>query len=176
MNQRPGPPPPPGEGGGGLVPGMPGTPGASGGGSGNLSIVTQTIQVTTDGHGHMVDLSSDVSRLLRSSGMREGQVTVFVPGSTASITTIEFEPGLKEDFPGAMEKIAPADAEYEHDNTWHDGNGHSHVRASLVGPSLTVPFSQGRLMTGQWQQIVLVDWDNRARTRDVVLQYIGEAP
>jgi secondary thiamine-phosphate synthase enzyme len=121
----------------------------------------------------MVDLTPDVSRLLGNIQFKEGQVTVFVPGSTASITTIEFEPGLKQDFPNAMEKLAPRGAEYEHDNTWHDGNGHSHVRASMVGPSVTIPFHKGRLMLGTWQQIVLVDWDNRARRREVIFQFIG---
>lgn len=142
---------------------------------GNLKIVTQSLDLATQGGGQMVDLTADVSRLLTSSGLQEGQVTVFVPGSTASVTTIEFEPGLKKDFPKAMELIAPSDAEYEHDNTWHDGNGHSHVRASLIGPSLVVPFQGGRLLLGTWQQIVLVDWDNRARRREVIFQFIGQA-
>jgi len=130
--------------------------------------------VATEGGGHMIDLTPDVSRILASSGISEGQVTIFNPGSTASVTTIEFEPGLKRDFPEAMEKVAPSSGNYEHDNTWHDGNGHSHVRASLVGPSLVVPFMQGRLMLGTWQQIVLVDWDNRSRRREVIFQFMGK--
>lgn len=165
------PPPPPPPGGGGM--GHPGGPTARRGGGG-VHVVTQSLPVGTEGHGHMVDLTTDVSRLLKSVGMQAGNVTIFVPGSTASITTIEFEPGLKQDLPAAMEKLAPEEGTYEHDKTWHDGNGHSHVRASVVGPSLTVPFSQGRLLTGTWQQIVLVDWDNRSRRREVILQFIGE--
>ncbi len=122
----------------------------------------------------MIDLTPDASRLLASAGLQEGQVTIFVPGSTASVTTIEFEPGLKKDFPRALEHVAPEADSYEHDNTWHDGNGHSHVRAALVGPALVVPFQKGRLLLGTWQQIVLVDWDNRARRREVVFQFIGQ--
>lgn len=154
--------------------GPPPPPGAPGGPSKGFRVVTHTLQIATRGDGQMVDLTPDLSRLLKSVGMKEGQVTAFVPGSTASITTIEFEPGLKEDFPATMEKIAPKGASYEHDNTWHDGNGHSHVRASVIGPSLTIPFSQGRLLLGTWQQVVLNDWDNRGRTRDLVFQFIGE--
>ena len=142
---------------------------------GNVKVVTQTLELATQGGGQMVDLTPDASRLLGKTGMQEGQVTIFVPGSTASVTTIEFEPGLKKDFPEALEHVAPSDAEYEHDSTWHDGNGHSHVRASLVGPSLVVPFMNGRLLLGTWQQIVLVDWDNRARRREIVFQYIGQS-
>ena len=172
MNRSPEPPPPPPPGGGGVPPGrgrVPRQPSSQG-----LKMVTMTLPVATEGNGHMVDITPDLSRLLKSAGMSEGNVTIFVPGSTASLTTIEFEPGLKQDFPTAMERIAPASAEYRHDQTWHDGNGHSHVRASLVGPSLVIPFGQGRLLTGTWQQAVLVDWDNRARRRELILQFIGE--
>jgi secondary thiamine-phosphate synthase enzyme len=98
----------------------------------------------------------------------------FVSGSTASITTIEYEVGLKKDFPKMLARIAPSEVEYEHDNTWHDGNGHSHVRASLIGPSLTVPFKNKGLMLGTWQQIVLLEMDTRPRKRKIVLQMIGE--
>ncbi|MFH0883774.1 MAG: secondary thiamine-phosphate synthase enzyme YjbQ [bacterium] len=142
---------------------------------GTLKVVTQTLDLATQGGGQMIDLTPDASRLLASAGLQEGQVTIFIPGSTASVTTIEFEPGLKKDFPNALEHVAPVDAEYEHDNTWHDGNGHSHVRAALVGPSLVVPFQKGRLLLGTWQQIVLVDWDNRARRREIVFQFIGQS-
>lgn len=172
MNRSPEPPPPPPPGGGGTPP-MPGRipQHQSGGG---LKLVSMTLPVGTEGGGQMVDITPDLSRLLKSSGLHDGNVTIFVPGSTASVTTIEFEPGLKVDFPALMERIAPVDAEYKHDQTWHDGNGHSHVRASLVGPSLVVPFGGGRLLTGTWQQVVLVDWDNRARRRELILQFIGE--
>lgn len=141
-----------------------------------IKIITETIPVGTEGNGHMVDITSDVGRLLKKQNLHSGTVTIFVQGSTASITTIEYEPGLEKDFPEAMEKVAPSHGQtYHHDQAWHDGNGHSHVRASLVGPSLTVPFSNGVMTLGRWQQIVLVDWDNRARRRDIVLQFIGVA-
>lgn len=148
-------------------------PPPAGGGRGSFQVVTQTLQVATEGGGQMIDLTPDVSRLLGNTDLVDGQVTVFVPGSTASVTTIEYEPGLQKDFPAALEKVAPRGETYEHDKTWHDGNGHSHVRASLVGPSLTVPFHQGRLLLGTWQQVVLVDWDNRSRRREIVFQFIG---
>jgi len=101
-------------------------------------------------------------------------VTVFVAGSTGGVTTIEYEPGLEEDFSRLLEKIAPSNLPYNHDKRWGDGNGFSHVRASLLGPSLTVPFADGRLSLGTWQQIVFVDFDNRPRVRTIVLQFLGE--
>jgi len=106
--------------------------------------------------------------------MQNGHVTIFVSGSTAGITTIEFEPGLLQDIPAAFEKIAPMQKRYHHNDTWGDGNGYAHVRAALLGPSLVVPFSEGELMLGTWQQIVLIDFDNRPRQREVVLQFMGE--
>ena len=107
-------------------------------------------------------------------GFVHGQALVFVPGSTAGVTTIEFEEGLLEDFPALFDRIAPRGAGYQHEARWHDGNGHSHVRASLLGPSLTVPFSDGRLLLGTWQQVVLVDFDVRPRRREVIVQLTGE--
>jgi len=99
---------------------------------------------------------------------------MFVPGSTAALTTVEFEPGLVQDLPAFFERIIPRRAHYHHEDTWHDGNGHSHVRASLLGPSLTVPFKDGALLLGTWQQIVLIDFDNRRRRRKLVVQLSGE--
>jgi len=122
----------------------------------------------------MIDITSGVQDMLYASGLKDGIVTVFVPGSTASITTIEYEPGLLRDFPRAMEKLAPREAHYDHDARWGDGNGHSHVRASTIGPGLVVPFQNGRLMLGTWQQIVFVDFDNRPRARNVIVQAMGE--
>jgi len=122
----------------------------------------------------MVDITPNVQDALSSSGLSSGIVTVFVPGSTASVTTIEYEPGLIKDFPRAMEKLAPKGAHYDHDARWGDGNGHSHVRASTIGPGLVVPFENGRLMLGTWQQIVLIDFDNRPRARNVIVQAMGE--
>jgi len=150
------------------------SPGA--GGSDQVTIETRILEIATNGNGDMLDITPDVTRLLGSVGMIEGNVTIFCPGSTAAISTIEFEPGLKKDMPTAMERIAPSNPEepYLHDETWHDGNGHSHVRATIMGPSLCVPFFQSRIQTGTWQQIVVFDWDNRSRRREVILQFIGK--
>jgi secondary thiamine-phosphate synthase enzyme len=122
----------------------------------------------------MHDLTDDVARSVKRAGVRDGIVTVFVPSSTSAITTIEFEPGLRRDFPQAMERFAPTELTYAHDETWHDGNGHAHVRASAIGPSVTVPVAAGKLGLGTWQQIVLIDFDNRPRDRRVVVTVIGE--
>lgn len=132
------------------------------------------LRLSTRGNGEMHDVTDGVAESVRQSGVTDGTVTVFVPGSTAGITTIEFEPGLRQDFPAAMERLAPRDLPYEHDRTWHDGNGHSHVRASMIGPSVTVPVAAGRLLLGTWQQVVLVDFDNRARDRRIVVTVVGE--
>lgn len=139
-----------------------------------MAVVTKTFSFLSKGRDDMIDITSNVQDALTASGLTSGIVTVFVPGSTASITTIEYEPGLLKDFPGAMEKLAPRDAHYDHDARWGDGNGHSHVRASTIGPSLVVPFQNGRLMLGTWQQIVFVDFDNRPRARNVIVQAMGE--
>ena len=139
-----------------------------------MSVRHLEIRMNTRGEGDMHDLTDRVAQCVASSRITEGTVTVFVPGSTAGITTIEFEPGLLRDFPEAFEAIAPRDAGYAHDAKWHDGNGHSHVRASLLGPSLTVPVAKGQPVLGTWQQIVLVDFDNRSRERYVVVTVMGE--
>jgi secondary thiamine-phosphate synthase enzyme len=136
--------------------------------------VTERLHVPTRGDDHMVDLTAAVQALVRKHGFRHGQALVFVPGSTAGLTTVEYEPGLLQDLPAAFERLAPRGMRYHHEDTWHDGNGHSHVRASLLGPSLTVPFEDGTLLLGTWQQIVLIDFDNRPRRRDVVVQLSGE--
>lgn len=122
----------------------------------------------------MVDVTSDVSELVSKSGLSSGIVTVFAPGATAGVTTIEFEPGLVEDIDELFERIAPRNRDYHHNLRWNDGNGHSHVRASLLGPSLTIPFNDGKLILGVWQQIVLIDFDNRSRKRDIFCQVMGE--
>jgi len=122
----------------------------------------------------MVDITSGVEAVLQKSALTTGVCTIFCTGSTGSVTTIEYEDGLLEDFPDAMERIAPRNAEYKHDLKWRDGNGHSHVRASIVGPSLTVPFVNKQLTLGTWQQIVFVDYDNRARDRKLIVMIIGE--
>ncbi len=122
----------------------------------------------------MLDLTSHVSKKLMESGLENGTVTLFVTGSTAGITTIEYEEGLVKDFSELMEKIIPSTVTYHHDARWGDGNGFSHVRASLLGPSLTVPFYDGKLALGTWQQIVFVDFDNRERSRKIILQFMGK--
>jgi len=139
-----------------------------------MPIVTDTVAVATEGESQILDLTEKVQALVEKHAFREGQVLVFVPGSTAGVTTIEYEPGLLQDFPAALERIAPRDIPYEHEAAWHDGNGHSHVRASLLGPSITVPFKDGRLLLGTWQQVILVDFDNRPRRRALVVQLSGE--
>lgn len=122
----------------------------------------------------MIDITKQTSKLLEESELDEGIVTVFVSGSTAAVSTIEYEPGLNDDFPEMLSRVAPKDIEYKHDKTWHDGNGHSHVRASLIGPSLTIPFKDGNLMLGTWQQIVLFEMDTRQQTREIIVQLFGE--
>jgi len=138
-------------------------------------VKTEELHVPTRGNNHVVDITSEVAQAVGRSGVRDGTVTVFHVGSTAGLTTTEFEPGLAEhDLEAAFERIAPADGHYVHEQTWHDDNGHSHVRASLLGPSLSVPFVEGHLMLGTWQQIILVDFDTRARKRTVICQIVGE--
>jgi secondary thiamine-phosphate synthase enzyme len=139
-----------------------------------MSVITKVITVSSNGESDMIDITRQTDESIKASGLQDGIVTIFVSGSTASITTIEYELGLKKDFPKMLARIAPSEIEYEHDNTWHDGNGHSHVRASLIGPSLTVPFKNKSLMLGTWQQIVLLEMDTRPRERKIVLQIIGE--
>lgn len=139
-----------------------------------MEIVTEQFTVSSRGNSEVVDITEQVAAILAQRKLREGIATVFVSGSTASITTTEFEPGLRRDIPEALQRIAPQGPRYHHDDTWHDGNGHSHVRAAFMGPSLTVPFSQGELLLGTWQQIVLVDHDNRPRDRTIFVQLIGK--
>ena len=137
-------------------------------------IQTMTIAVATNGFTEIHDITSEIRDALEKTDLVNGTVTVFVPGSTAGITTIEYEPGLLKDIPAAFEKLAPMNIPYSHDATWGDGNGYAHVRAALLGASLTVPFVARKLILGTWQQIVLIDFDNRAREREIVLQFMGE--
>jgi secondary thiamine-phosphate synthase enzyme len=122
----------------------------------------------------MIDITHTVENTVKKSGLKTGICTIFCTGSTGSITTIEYEEGLLRDFPVAMERLAPREAVYEHHLRWHDGNGHSHIRASILGPSLTVPFVNGKLTLGTWQQITFVDFDNRPRSRRLEVVLIGE--
>jgi secondary thiamine-phosphate synthase enzyme len=139
-----------------------------------MAIKTETIRIKSRGENDIIDITEQTSEAIRQSKVKNGIVTLFVSGSTAAITTIEYEPGLRYDFPKMLSRVAPKDIEYKHDNAWHDGNGHSHVRASLIGPSLTIPFTNGNLMLGTWQQVVFLEMDTSSRERNVILQIIGE--
>jgi secondary thiamine-phosphate synthase enzyme len=137
-------------------------------------VVTKRVSLQTKGNCDIIDITPEVEQQLAETDIRNGTVTLFVPGSTAGISTIEFESGLLSDFKGMWEQNVPKDIPYKHDRAWGEGNGYSHVRASLLGASLVVPFSDKRLALGTWQQIVLVDFDNRPRSRQIVVQIMGE--
>lgn len=137
-------------------------------------VTNSRIHVQTRGDCEIVDITTMVAQKIRESDVNDGTVTIFVAGSTAGLSTIEFEHGVLSDFQSMWERTVPRDIAYRHDAAWGDGNGHSHVRASLLGPSLVVPFVDKRMTLGTWQQIVLVDFDNRPRSRDIVVQIMGE--
>ena len=139
-----------------------------------MAVRTARRSIQTRGNGHIVDLTRDVAEAVGASGIREGIATVFVTGSTAAITTLEFEPGLVHDLGAAFERLYPREMEYRHHERWGDDNGHSHVRASMLGPSLVVPVTGGELALGTWQQIVLVDFDTRSRDREFLVQTLGD--
>jgi secondary thiamine-phosphate synthase enzyme len=139
-----------------------------------LTVKTKQLSIHTRGEGDILDITSAVAEAVVETKLKNGIVTVFVPGSTGALTTIEYEPGLLKDFPNLLERVAPKNLAYEHEKRWHDGNGHSHVRASLIGPGLTVPFSNGRLTLGTWQQIIFMELDVRSRARNLILQIMGE--
>jgi secondary thiamine-phosphate synthase enzyme len=139
-----------------------------------MSTYHDNLRFHTQGDCDMIDITSGVETILNKSGLTTGICTIFCTGSTGSVTTIEYEDGLIKDFPQAMERIAPKGAEYKHDLKWRDGNGHSHVRASIVGPSLTIPFVNKHLTLGTWQQVVFVDYDNRPRDRRLEVVIVGE--
>ncbi len=137
-------------------------------------IITKNISLQSKGECDIIDITPQVEQQIAEADVNNGTVTVFVAGSTAGITTIEYEPGLLSDFPDMLERIVPGNVHYDHDRRWGDGNGYSHVRASLLGASLVVPFTGKRLTLGTWQQIVVVDFDNRPRSRQIILQIMGE--
>jgi secondary thiamine-phosphate synthase enzyme len=139
-----------------------------------MEIETYSFEINTQGNTDIIDITGNVESQVHNSGFNEGQVLIFVGGSTAGITTIEYEPGLLKDYPNFFERIIPSNITYRHDNTWHDGNGYAHIRAALQGPSFTVPFSKGKLLLGTWQQIILVDFDNRSRSRKIIVQITGK--
>ena len=139
-----------------------------------MTVSTQTITLSTQGNGQITDITGQVAVAAEAAGVTDGIVTVFVPGATGALTTVEYEPGLVADLDELFERLAPAGARYHHDETWHDGNGHAHVRASTLGPSLTVPVCGGQLTLGTWQQIVFIDFDTRPRQRELIAQCLGE--
>ena len=139
-----------------------------------MTVVTKDITFQTKGNCDIIDITSQVALTVEESELNNGTVTLFISGSTAGVTTIEYEPRLVSDFKSMWDKVIPQNIPYEHNKTWGDGNGHSHVRASMLGSSLTIPFVNKRLTLGTWQQIVVVDFDNRPRSREIVLQLLGE--
>ena len=134
----------------------------------------ETIPIDTKGFSDIIDITPRVLSYIKQAGIANGLITLFCPGSTGALTTIEYEPGVLRDLREALEKIAPSDVSYHHDARWGDGNGFSHVRAALMKPSLSIPVIEGRPTLGTWQQIVFIDFDNRARKRNIVVQIIGE--
>ena len=137
-------------------------------------VVSKKLSLQTRGNGDTHDITDGVAQAVRESGIKSGTVTLFCPSSTSGLTTIEFEPGAVADLKRAMDEIVPAGREYRHNERWGDGNGHSHIRASLLGASLVVPFVSGQLLLGTWQQIIYVDFDIRPRSRQIVAQIMGE--
>ncbi|HOJ44112.1 MAG TPA: secondary thiamine-phosphate synthase enzyme YjbQ [Syntrophorhabdaceae bacterium] len=135
---------------------------------------SDTLKLETKGFGDTIDITDKVREILIKSGIKNGLITVFCPGSTGTITTIEYESGVIRDLKNALERLVPSDIPYEHDYKWHDGNGFSHVRAAMMKPSLTIPFIEGELTLGTWQQVVFIDFDNRSRRRNIVVHIIGE--
>ncbi len=137
-------------------------------------IITKTFGFKTKGETEIRDVTPDVKDALSKSGVKDGVAVCFVPGATGGLSTIEFEPGAVKDFRDAFERIAPREGKYAHNTKWGDENGYAHVRASMLGPSLSVPFSGGELMLGTWQQIIFVDFDNKPRSREIIVQIMGE--
>jgi secondary thiamine-phosphate synthase enzyme len=138
-----------------------------------FEVVNTYLSLNTAGNAEVTDITQQVAETVRGAGIRDGQVLVFVPGSTGAVTTIEYESGVVKDLLEAVEELAPVGKYYRHDDRWGDGNGYAHVRAALLGPSLTVPINGGHLMLGTWQQIVFIDFDNRPRSRRILVQVSG---
>ena len=139
-----------------------------------MRIVNDFIEISTMGNTDIINITDEVFELVQKSGLKRGNIVVFISGSTAGVTSIEYEPGLIKDLPEILEKIAPSTIQYHHDKTWGDGNGYAHIRAALVGASFTIPFENGKPLLGTWQQIVVLDFDNRPRKRKITIQMIGE--
>jgi len=139
-----------------------------------MTVQTMTLKMQTRGEADCIDVTPETEQIIAESGLDAGIATLFVPGSTAALTTIEFEPGALKDFQRLFEEIAAKGRSYDHNERWGDGNGHSHVRAALLGPSLTIPFADRKLLLGTWQQILFIDFDNRPRDRTIIVQVMGE--
>ena len=139
-----------------------------------MDVISNTIQFQTQKETQIVDLTEKIQQIVKQSKINKGIINVFLPGSTGAITTLEYEPGLIKDLPAALERLFPKSIPYEHHKTWHDDNGHSHVRASIIGQSFTAPIVKNRIELGTWQQIVFIELDTRPRTRRLILQIIGK--
>lgn len=139
-----------------------------------MEIKTLKFEIETKGHNEIIDITYRVQEIVSASGLTEGNVLIFAPGSTSGITTIEYEPGLLKDYPQFMERLIPSNKSYHHDETWGDGNGYAHLRSALQGNSFTVPFMNGKLLLGTWQQIIFIDFDNRSRRRNIIVQVTGK--
>jgi secondary thiamine-phosphate synthase enzyme len=139
-----------------------------------MTIKNEEVNINTRYEGDIVDITQQVQKAVSKSSLSDGIACVFVPGATGAVTTIEYESGLLQDLPAALDRLFPRDITYQHQLRWHDGNGHSHVRASFIGPSITVPFKEKKLILGTWQQIVFLELDNSARRRKIIVQMVGE--
>jgi secondary thiamine-phosphate synthase enzyme len=137
-------------------------------------IIQKKLYITSKGYTDIIDITPSLRKYVQEAGVDNGNILVFVPGSTGSLTTIEYEPGLLKDLPELLERIIPMHTSYHHDNTWHDGNGYAHLRAALMGSSITIPFADKELQLGTWQQVVFIDFDNRSRQRNLHVQIYGE--
>jgi len=137
-------------------------------------VKTKRIKLETRGRDHVINITGEVEQAVSASKVKDGIVTVFVYGSTASVSTVEYEPGLIKDIKNIDEKLIPSDVTYAHDETWGDANGYAHLRATIIGPSLTVPIEKGSMTLGTWQQIIVIDHDNRPRSREIIIQIMGE--
>ncbi|MGQ9596275.1 MAG: secondary thiamine-phosphate synthase enzyme YjbQ [Thermoproteota archaeon] len=137
-------------------------------------VLEEEFEIETKGELDIIDITEYIEKIISKKGIKNGLVNVFVPGSTGAVTTMEYEPGLLKDLPNALERVAPKNAYYEHEKMWHDGNGHSHIRASILGSSITIPIKDGSLRLGTWQQLVFVELDGRPRSRRLVVTCLGE--
>ena len=139
-----------------------------------MTVYYDEVNIATNGDVDIINITEDIQKIVNKSKIKDGIACIFVPGSTGTVTTIEYEPGLMKDFPRTLQKIAPKGEHYDHHETWHDNNGHSHVRASLMGPGISIPIIKGRIIHGTWQQIVFVELDTSPRNRNIIVQIVGE--